>query len=74
MFEGAKAFNEGVMSGLAIRGRREAEQSSRNAARIGDVIGAALARRAANADEMAAEIDRLQTEVMDLKMKLAKAD
>ena len=73
MFEGAKAFNEGVTSGLAIRARREAEQNRKNADRIGDAIGMALARKAADAQDLAAENDRLQTEVMDLKLKLAVA-
>jgi hypothetical protein len=73
VFEGARAFNEGVLQGTAIRARREAEQNRKSADRIGDVIGAALARKASDAQDLAAEVDRLQTEVMDLKLKLAIA-
>lgn len=73
MFEGARAFNEGVLQGTAIRARREAEQNRKSADRIGDAIGAALARKASDAQDLAAENDRLQTEVMDLKLKLAIA-
>ena len=73
MFEGAKAFNEGVLQGTAIRARREADQNRQNANRIGDAIGAALARKAQDANDLAAENDRLQTEVMDLKLRLAVA-